>query len=282
MVEVTIVWARCIVFYPSIDGVDILAAPWKLAQAGKTAPNVPILVGSNREDAVTSHISLPSCGQSCSEYNFQAWLKSMLSSGTMGVGHPSPLQILEAVALYSDEPEVDPHGPYSAYSKWYWAAKHVLSDLFKTCSARRAARWFSGVAGSYLYWFTHVPSAQWGSGMGCYHSAEIQFVFGNPSPLSPKGLTKAEGQLSAAMMHFWATFAAHGHPSSYLGITWPSYTNGTDTLLELDIAPGSGGDGMAPRNKTRSDFCDFWDRLLFTDDSSDFNMAGTDLAPIMV
>ena len=46
-------------FYPSIDGVEITDAPWVLLRDGALAPGVDILLGSNRDDVVTSHIHPP-------------------------------------------------------------------------------------------------------------------------------------------------------------------------------------------------------------------------------
>ena len=47
-------------FYPSIDGVEITDAPWVLLRNGALPAGVDVLLGSNADDVVASHIQ-PLC-----------------------------------------------------------------------------------------------------------------------------------------------------------------------------------------------------------------------------
>jgi para-nitrobenzyl esterase len=276
---------------PVVDGVDLTEQLPVLLSHGKLAPNVPVMLGANREDAGL----LPdiNCSADCTETDFTKFAEK-----SKAMYYPA-LNVTRMVQLYAAEvtsaaasPRVEDAGNYS---RWYWAAVHAGADVQMVCSARRTARWVAH-AGSpaYLYHFAHTPVGPSGFFLGgAHHSAEIPFVFhvlsppANNAPLAKEGFYlhgTAEVQLSTAMVSYWRCFALTGDPSGRECTTatskpqppWPVYRyaptrykasavdslngyngEGDDqTMLFGYKAPSIGAVGGLKRA-----VCDFWDAL---------------------
>jgi len=83
---------------------------------------------------------------------------------------------------------------------------------------------------AFLYQFTHVPPTQAGTLLGCCHSAEIQYVFGNLP--SSEGYVQEDTEISNVMMGYWTRFAKTGDPNGEGSTFWPSFSS-EDQNLEI-------------------------------------------------
>ena len=106
-------------------------------------------------------------------------------------------------------------------------------------SARAFARHVAARgATTYLYMFSRVGEDSVNRKRGAYHSADITFTFGRPSPiLESAGHTTYDAALADAMSDYFVAFAATGNPNgapnrSKLPV-WPMYDPKTDAYLEL-------------------------------------------------
>jgi para-nitrobenzyl esterase len=146
---------------------------------------------------------------------------------TLAPGHAE-----EVVALY----------PSETYGSAQAAANAALGDSMFVCPTRRAARAIAaGGAATYLYHFTYAPESSMLGDLGSFHSAEIKFVFGNPTLLLPDPLTEGELEMSQAIMGYWSRHAESGDPSGKDAVAWPRYGAEEEALaIDLDIAPQAG------------------------------------------
>lgn len=93
-------------------------------------------------------------------------------------------------------------------------------------------------APAYLYLFTRVGDDSASRRAGAYHSAEITFVFGRPSPLQKSaGTTAYDASLADAMSDYWVAFAASGDPNGPPAAgkrpRWTVYDRATEAYMEL-------------------------------------------------
>jgi len=112
---------------------------------------------------------------------------------------------------------------------------------------------------TYLYMFSRVGDDSVNQKRGAYHSAEITFVFGRPTPLLPEaGHTAYDSTLAEAMSDYWVEFATRGDPNGAAGgkwAPWPRYSATNDALLEL-------GPVVRPRTLVKRDKYDSLDAVV--------------------
>jgi para-nitrobenzyl esterase len=97
---------------------------------------------------------------------------------------------------------------------------------------------------AYLYIFSRVGADSVNQKRGAYHSAEITFVFGRPTPLQPSaGKTTYDATVADAMSDYWVAFASAANPNAPPARgkwpTWPKYDPKTDALLEIGADIGA-------------------------------------------
>ena len=97
---------------------------------------------------------------------------------------------------------------------------------------------------AYLYIFSRVGADSVNQKRGAYHSAEITFVFGRPTPLQPSaGRTSYDATVADAMSDYWVAFASAANPNAAPARgkwpTWPKYDPKTDALLEIGADIGA-------------------------------------------
>jgi carboxylesterase type B len=74
---------------------------------------------------------------------------------------------------------------------------------------------------AYVYYFTHVPP---GSGArGASHTAELNYMFGNPPANPNQAWTATDTELSSMMTSYWVNFAAKGDPNGKGLPVWTAY-----------------------------------------------------------
>lgn len=235
---------------PVVDGVELRDTVRSLGARGQIAPNVSVLLGTNRDEG-TEFNRLPT---SVNATALAAYLATVApdfggANGTAAI-----------LAQYA-APRFKPTWLPRASADW-WRFTRLFGDMQMTCAARRSARQILDAAAQggsgarvYVYFFTReldavrVAEVKKGRPMGVMHASELVFVF----DISPALLAKAERTLAASMGAYWTSFAKQGAPVGGAGDpSWPAYEAHSDQVLVLD-APIKVQSGLK-----RAD-CDFWD-----------------------
>jgi para-nitrobenzyl esterase len=234
---------------------------WLLQQQGSP---VPLLLGSNREDASTQG------------------LPSWCTGGTVAPPlcpreDPTVTPSLEP-AGYTDaiHAEFDPligiSGSDTILSSLYhadifqanalpvWELIAVDSDfpVGAACAYREVARAAAGANGAPVWRYIYIHSFENDPNLTpfrAFHGAEIPFVFGDPSYVKgygPHTATTGELSLAGQLMGYWSRFAATGDPNASGAVMWPRYDATTDAMIQLDDTP-------AQSNGYRTPQCDFYD-----------------------
>ena len=145
--------------------------------------------------------------------------------------------------------------PLANYASPFEALTEAFSDGFFNCMARTISAALAKHVPLWAYQFNYqdapffVPGAQ----LKAFHSAEVQFVFGNPMSVTQSEFEGEQLELAQSMMGYWSQFAASGDPNRRGLPQWPRFDDGDQTLLfdqRISVA----------RDVHRVD-CQFWDRL---------------------
>ena len=125
----------------------------------------------------------------------------------------------------------------------------LLGDAF-TAGARAAARTTAAVQPkTYLYRFTMNPKLftfqipgvnDWQNEFGCYHCAELAYLFNYPG----SNITDKDKKLSEEIAGYWVRFARNGDPNGAGAPVWPAYELTGEKHLVLDC-PITIGDHLA-------------------------------------
>jgi len=215
-----------IVFGPVVDGVVLPDDPAALFAAGELH-DVDLLVGANADEANLFLLAMK--GQTAAQ----------LTAYVRRLYRPADDEVL---ALFPDE----------RFGSRTAALSKAVTVMGFLAPARFAAASVAAAGGdAYLYHFVRRPPAV--GDLGAFHGLELPYVFGN-SFLTLDVSDGVDGELSAAMMRYWISFARDGDPNDEGLAAWPPYDPETDRCLVLDIEIAA---APAPSRAA----CDLADRL---------------------
>lgn len=240
---------------PAIDGVSLTDTPWNLVHNSKYNNEVPIMIGSNRDEYAL--FAFLSQGASILPATMTELQLALLLAGKFKF---NPEELWKVKEIYNPSKYPYPRD-LGNFSSWWWAGMRIFTDQVPglgPCGARNFAQSLhegrSPAVFSYL--FAHPPQrgSLPGAGPGnvvAAHAFEIQYVFGSQL---------AEGEetdLSANMSRYWTNFAITGNPNGADLPRWAKYDGQSNSTQILQCR--SEGGIISQRGLQRHDACDFWD-----------------------
>ncbi len=217
---------------PTVDGGLLASTPEAAIAAGAVA-DVPLMVGTNRDEAAFFAVGVPQISH-LDDDGLVRWVERATLS---------PNEASSVIAAYRD---IRAERGESVRPPELWSA--IASDvIFRLPSVRLAdihASATSPGVGTYLYLFTWETPALGGM-LGSCHGLEMPFVFGtvrNPSVQLFSGGGDGAFRLSDGMRSTWAAFAGSGVPSNGTVGEWPAWES--EDRPTMVFGPWPGSDGM--------------------------------------
>ncbi|GAA1113808.1 hypothetical protein GCM10009582_09150 [Arthrobacter flavus] len=213
---------------PSVDGYAIEKATTEIYASGQQL-NVPILVGSNADEASLALADPPQVSES--EY---------LASVQQTHGNQSK-RFLEIYPGDTEEQVLD-------------SSLRAQTDSVMT---RAMLRWTqlqtnTGEENAYLYFFSHVPPEEGLEKFGAYHGAEVAYAYDNLGADHDIIYQKADYRLRDQMSGYWLNFVRTGDPNGYGLPAWPTVAAAPEEVMKF------GTDGSAVSPRPRQAAIDFW------------------------
>lgn len=145
--------------------------------------------------------------------------------------------------------------PLANYADPFEALTEAFSDGFFNCQTRTISEALSRHVPLWAYQFDYrdAPFFVPGADLKAFHSAEIQYIFGNPMSVTQSGFEAEEAELERTMTGYWGHFASAGNPNGGDLPPWPTFIPGDKTLL-FDTP------STVAANVHRGD-CNFWQRI---------------------
>jgi para-nitrobenzyl esterase len=199
-------------FWPFVDGAVLPDEPSTLFESGRFA-RVPLIIGSTADEATLFAFGI-------SIKTTDAWRDHLARR------HPGVEAEVQAAYAVAADSEV-----HDAAVRWVndWTFHGTARAVARAVSAR-------GIP-VFLYGFSRVPPVHpiASATMGAFHSAEVDYVFGAPTP--PPGVRdryeEADHALARAMSGAWLQFARTGNPNAAGLATWPRYKKSTDQHMDF-------------------------------------------------
>jgi para-nitrobenzyl esterase len=229
-----------LVFLPTVDGGLLTRAP-EAAVADGASADVPLLIGTNRDEAAFFALGLPAVN-ALDQAGLQRWVQRIVPSAESAEGLIEGYRSARAARGEGTEP------------RDLWVA--IATDsVFRGPSVlladSHALAGSVGVAGdspvrgpgTYVYIFTWETPA-FGGLLGSAHALEIPFVFGtvtNPIVQQFSGGGDDALRLSEGMRQAWISFAWTGSPSADLIGEWPVWDPIRRPTMVFGPWPGSEG-----------------------------------------
>jgi para-nitrobenzyl esterase len=202
----------------NVDGWIIPEKPETLYNAGKQM-NVPVLIGSNKDDGTLFGGIVQKNNTTVSQY------KPIIQGA---VGEAAANEVVGMFPMTTNA-QVGPTVSNLLTQMDFASCARYICDSTRAKTTSKA----------FLYQFTRVPPTQAGALLGCCHSAEIQYVFGNLP--SSEGYGPKDTQISNAMMGYWTRFAKTGDPNGGGSTAWPTYSSKEQNLEIGDQVKANAG-----------------------------------------
>jgi len=210
-------------FGPCNDGYFLPQSVPEIFAAGKQN-DVPLLAGWNRDEGDSSPEQKPT-------------LESMKAAAQKGFGDKAG----DFLRLY----------PAASDAQAVRATQDFAGDRFIAWSAWR---WMEGQSKTgkqpmYRYRFDQsLPGDPGQPLLGAYHSAEIEYVFGQLDSKAHRAWRPEDRQLSQLMQKYWANFASSGNPNGPGLPHWPAYDAASGwQVMHLSETPGVRKDDQRER-----------------------------------
>jgi para-nitrobenzyl esterase len=217
-----------------VDGVELTAPAWKLAQQGRFAPGVPVLLGANGDEG-TYFVPLLPTGANDAQY--RTWLNN-----EFGVELATQVHNMYPGTVWP---------PAFGYSAPWYAGMQAAGDYSFVCPHARAATWLEAAGHqTFLYHFTHTAPLV---SPFSFHGLELFYVSHKLNVL----LLDADGwAMSNVMLPYWANFAANGNPNGIGQPQWPRY-DAAHSYVELHNSTQ-----ILPKKALKESLCKLWDDYL--------------------
>ncbi|WP_167765338.1 carboxylesterase/lipase family protein [Xanthomonas euroxanthea] len=220
-----------------MSGGDVLPLPPTEAIANLHHVQVPVLIGTNRNEGRLFAQLLSYVGKLNLRSGYEARLQRM---------HADPTAIM---ARYAD---------VAGQSRWD-AFADIVTDGGFACPTRRLGQALRTRTPVYAYEFDD-PQAPYGlwrlpfsHPLGAYHASELVYLFQRPWVLSGEpAFTPAQQAFADTLQDYWGAFARTGDPNGAGRPPWPRF----DGDAPLTLSPGRIGatPDFAQRHR-----CAFWD-----------------------
>ncbi len=211
---------------PVVDG-GLLSAPPDVAVATGSVSEVPLLIGTTRDESAFFTVGNPALAQ-LDEEGLRRWTRRLTSDPE------------ESERLVADITRVRRARGESVTPRDLWVAI-ATEFVFRLPSVRFADAHAAAAApgvGTYCYLFTWESPA-FGGYLGSCHALEIPFVFGTVHNPAIQGFCGGDADafsLSEAIRQGWTTFARTGFPEA-----WPRWDPARRPTTVLGPWPGSEG-----------------------------------------
>ncbi|MFC1535487.1 carboxylesterase/lipase family protein, partial [Thermodesulfobacteriota bacterium] len=200
-------------FGPVVDGHYLPAHPFDL-EATRTVADVPLIIGTNRDESAIFLADDPRCGL-LEESELCERLEPML-----GDRMDSVLSVYKRT-----RPEATP---------WDLFVGITSEGRRLGCAKLIERKLDAGIAPIFMYLFTWETDYKGGIYKAC-HALEIPFVFENVNDVPLTGSRPDKYELASAMSEAWAAFARSGNPN-HPGIpTWGAYTRENRETMIFDV-----------------------------------------------
>jgi len=205
----------------SIEPHVLPADPFDVLQ--QSGSPVPLLIGStSQEESGNTPQEDPLATPLLDETGYETAVHNLFDPILAGAGN-------QVLSLY----------PSASYSAPVYAWIAVNTDYYDTTSTMSLARAAVGAnrPAVWRYIYTHAyendPSL---TPYGAFHTAELPFVFGNPTQTynGPHTPTPAEVTFAGQLMGYWSQFAKTGNPNAAGSTLWPHYDSSMEAMLQLD------------------------------------------------
>ncbi|KAL0949208.1 hypothetical protein HGRIS_009286 [Hohenbuehelia grisea] len=223
-IKAVVTWESSFSYNPMIDGPGGLIpdVPARLFAAGKYV-HIPIISGSNLDEGTVfapRDLETPQ--------DLENYLKSLFPEA-------SSQDIDKLSQLYPDVPAAG--SPFNTgnntfgMSSQYKRAAAIAGDSMFIGGQRRLNGDLSKTDGTFYAYRFSVPEAALDPSLGVAHSAELDYVYGNPKTSSARAIA-----VSKQMVDYWISFATSLNPNDGRGLErpqWPKYQSNQPEILEL-------------------------------------------------
>lgn len=214
-----------LLYAPVSDYVEASTHPWIALANKQIIDDAPVMLGSNRDEAVAFSDGLSTNMTEAGLIVF--WAVAGFHTG-------GEIKTLKALymddATYPSEPE--------GYSVYWWAAIRSYGDSVFSCPARYAAESLgaNSAASTFLYFFEHLADQTYFA----THSDELPYVFQATTQV------EADKEMEVLVGDYWGSFIQAQDPNiiHFSNMTaapnrWSPFTQATDLTMDLTTSSDS-------------------------------------------
>ncbi len=199
--------------YLTIEDGEVLPQEVNAIFAAGAQADVPVLIGSNADEATTFD-------------------PAVLDPNSVDLDYGDALKSqVQAMLPAANERLFDVYPPTAEAGRQSWI--EFSTDAMFTQPMRLWADYMELVSSpAYLYWWEWRPVIDGSDQYGAFHAAEIPYVFGDLGMFDIEP-SADESAFSDLMMTIWTNFAKTGNPSVANVIDWPAYATTTPSTAVL-------------------------------------------------